>query len=75
MTRKPGGASKDLQRRVFGTAGRRSGTVPAPSELGQVIDLVEEMLRRPIILSNAVPLKPRPGRVYDFPVRRAVEEK
>ncbi|RJP22293.1 MAG: hypothetical protein C4529_06205 [Deltaproteobacteria bacterium] len=54
MTRKTSGASKNLQRREFGTAGHR---------------LPEEILGRPIVLPEMRAWKPRPGRVCNFPFR------
>ena len=64
-----------LQRRTFGTVGARSRPDGPPQEVGQVIDLEEEVLRRPIVRSATRPWKPRPGRVYNFSIQRAVEEK
>ena len=75
MTRTRGSASKDLGRRAFGTAGGRETSCKAPERSGEVIDLVEEILRTPIVLPGSRAWKPRAGRIYNFPVRRHVEEK
>lgn len=76
MTRKPGSSSKDLRHRSFGSAGQREDVTNETSiGCGELVDLTEEILRRPIVLSGRGKWKPRPGRVYNFPIRRAVEEK
>ena len=76
MNRKPGSTSKDLRSRSFGTAGRREDVKNETSiGCGVLVDLTEAILRRPIVLIGRRKWKPRPGRVYDFPIRRAVEEK
>jgi hypothetical protein len=75
MTRTGGSTSKDLGRRAFGTAGGGETSSEAPERLGEVIDLEEEVLRKPIVLPTSRPWKPRAGRIYNFPVRRDVEEK
>jgi hypothetical protein len=75
MKRKPQGSSRDLRRRAFGTAGQRGGTDGQPTGSGEVFDFVEAALRRPFPPAGAGRRKPRPGKVYDFPVRRVVEEK
>jgi hypothetical protein len=75
MTRMPGNGSKDLGRRAFGTAGGWETSREAPERSGDVIDLVDEILRRPNVLPASRAWKPRSGRIYNFPVRSAVEEK
>jgi len=75
MNRKPLSTSKDLCNRAFGTAGRQDASNGTSIGFGEVVDLTEEILRRPVVLLGTGAWKPRPGRVYDFPVRRAVEEK
>lgn len=75
MTRMTGNGSKDLGRRAFGTAGRSETPGEAPEGSGEVIDLAEEILRKPIVLPVSRMWKPRAGRIYNFPVRRVVEEK
>jgi hypothetical protein len=75
MTRLRGGASKDLGRRAFGTVGGWETSRDAPERFGEVIDLAEEILRKPILLPGSRTWKPRAGRIYNFPVRRVVEEK
>ena len=75
MTRTRGSASKDLGRRAFGTAGGWKTPDEAPERFGEVIDLGEEILRKPIALPVSRTWKPRAGRIYSFPVRTAMEEK
>lgn len=75
MTRTRGSASKDLGRRAFGTAGGREASREAPGRPRKVIDLEVGIPRRPIVLAVARAWKPRAGRIYNFPVRRIVEEK
>lgn len=70
-----GGASKDLGRRAFGTAGGWEAPREAPERLGEVIDLAEEILRKPVVPPSSRAWKPRAGRIYNFPVRGVVEEK
>ncbi len=75
MTRMRGSASKDIGRRVFGTAGGRKTQGGAPGRSGEVIDLVEEILRKPIVLPASRSWKPRAGRIYNFPLRTVPDEK
>lgn len=75
MTRAGGSASKDLGRRAFGTAGGRETSRESPERLGAVIDPDEEIPRAPVAPSTPRAWKPRAGRIYNFPVRRIVEEK
>ncbi|MDA8178814.1 MAG: hypothetical protein ACYC34_10700 [Desulfobacteria bacterium] len=75
MTRPPGSASKDLGRRMFGTMGGWETSREAPERSGEVIDLAEETLRKPVVPPASRGWKPRAGRIYNFPVRRIVEEK
>ena len=75
MTRMRGSASKDLGRRAFGTAGGWKTPGEAPGRSGEVIDLVEGILRKPTVLPVSRAWKPRAGRIYNFPVRRIAEEK
>ena len=75
MTRTRGSASKDLGRRAFGTAGGWGTSRETPERFGKVTDLEEEILRTPIVLPGSRAWKPRAGRIYNFPVRRHVEEK
>ena len=75
MTRMPGNGSKDLGRRVFGTAGGRETPREAPGRSGNVIDLEEEILRRPVVPPVSRAWKPRAGRIHNFPARTVVEEK
>lgn len=64
MTRTGGNVSKDLGRRAFGTAGGWGTSREAPERIGEVIVLPVSRAR-----------KPRGGCIYNFPVRRFVEEK
>jgi hypothetical protein len=75
MTRRRGSTSKDLGSRAFGTAGGWKTPGEAPGRSGEIIDLEEEILRKPIVPSMSRPWKPRAGRIYNFPIRRVVEEK
>ena len=75
MTRKTGGESKNLGRRAFGTSGRDDAPGETRGRTGEVIDLREEILRRPIVPPALRPWKPQAGRIYSFPVLRFVEEK
>jgi hypothetical protein len=75
MTRTRGSTSKDLGHRVFGTAGRLETLREAPEQPGEVIDLAEEILRKPVVPPVSRAWKPRAGRIYNFPVLRFVEEK
>jgi hypothetical protein len=75
MTRTGGSSSKDLGRRAFGTAGGWDAPCEAPERLGEVIDLAEEILRKPVVPPVSRGWKPRAGRIYNFPVRTAPEEK
>jgi hypothetical protein len=68
-------ASKGLGRRAFGTAGGRGTSSEAPELFGEVIDLEEEILLKPVVPLASRAWKPRAGRIYNFPVRRVVEEK
>jgi hypothetical protein len=68
-------ASKDLGRRAFGTAGGWGSSCEAPERLGEIIDLAEEILRKPVGPIPSRSWKPRAGRIYNFPVRRDVEGK
>jgi hypothetical protein len=70
-----GSTSKDLGRRAFGTAGGWKTQDERPGRSGEVIDLAEEILRKPIVLPMSRAWKPRAGRIYNFPVRRDVEGK
>jgi hypothetical protein len=42
---------------------------------GKVTDLEEEILRTPVSSPAPRAWKPRAGRIYNFPIRRVVEEK
>ena len=75
MTRMRGGASKDLGRRAFGTAGEWEAPREAFERFGEVIDLEEEVLRKPVVPLASRLWKPRAGRIYNFPVRTVVEGK
>jgi hypothetical protein len=75
MTRMRGGASKDLGRRAFGTAGGLETSREAFERFGEVIDQEEEVLRKPFIPLASRLWKPRAGRIYNFPVRTVVEGK
>ena len=75
MTRMPGNRSKDLGRRAFGTAGGWETSREAPERFGEVIDLLDEILRRPIVPSVSRGWKPRAGRIYNFPLRTVPDEK
>jgi hypothetical protein len=70
-----GSASKDLGRRVYGTAGGWKTPGEAPGRSGEVIDLVEEILRNPIVLPVSRAWKPSAGRIYNFPIRTVPDEK
>ncbi len=75
MMRTRGGASKDLGRRVFGSAGGGDAPGEGRERLGEVIDLEGEIPRKPVVPPVARAWKPRAGRIYSFPVRSVVEEK
>ena len=75
MTRTRGSASKALGRRAFGTAGGWGTYRETPERFGKVIELDEEILRTPVASPVSRTWKPRAGRIYNFPVRRIVEEK
>ncbi|MDD5761495.1 MAG: hypothetical protein PHP88_03180 [bacterium] len=75
MTRMRGSVSKDLGRRAFGTAGGWETSREAPGRPAEVIDLEEEILRKPVVLPVSRAWKPRAGRIYSFPVRTVQEEK
>ncbi len=75
MTKMRESTSIDLGRRSFGTAGGWRTPDEAPGRPGEVIDLEEEFLCKPIALPVSREWKPRAGRIYNFPVRRIVEEK
>jgi hypothetical protein len=75
MTRARGSASKDLGRRAFGTAGGWKTPDEAPGQSGEIIDLEEEILCKPIALPMSRAWKPRAGRIYNFPVRTIPDEK
>lgn len=78
MTRKTGGESKNLGRRAFGTSGGGDAPGEPWERFGEVIDLEEEILRRPIPPVPPIAFRarnPRAGRIYNFPVSRIVEEK
>jgi hypothetical protein len=75
MTRTRGSASKDLGRRAFGTAGGGETSCDAPERFGEVIDLEEEILRKPVVPPVPRAWKPRAGRIYNFPVRTIPDEK
>lgn len=70
-----GGASKDLGRRAFGTTGGWETSREVTESFGEVIGLGEDILRKPTIPPVSRAWKPRAGRIYNFPVRRVVEEK
>ncbi len=75
MPRMRGRASKDLGRRAFGTAGGWGTSRETPVRFGEVIDPEEETRRIPVVTPVPRAWKPRTGRIYNFPVRRVVEEK
>ena len=75
MIRTRGSTSKDLGRRAFGTAGGWKTPDEAPERSGEVIDLAEEILRKPVVPLASRLWKPRAGRIYNFPVRTVVEGK
>jgi hypothetical protein len=75
MTRMRGGTSKDLGRRAFGSVGGRKTAVEVSGLVGEVIDPMEEIPRKQILPPVSQGWKPRAGRIYNFPVRREVEEK
>jgi hypothetical protein len=75
MTRTRGSASKDLGRRAFGTAGGWKTPSEAPERFWEVIDLAEEIPRKPAVPPVPRAWKPRAGCIYNFPVRTVVEEK
>jgi len=57
------------------TAGGRETSREEPGRSGEVIDLVEEILRRPNVLPGSRAWKPRAGRIYNFPLRTVPDEK
>lgn len=75
MTRTRGSASKDLGRRAFGTAGGWETSREAPERPGEVIDLEDEILGKPVVPPVSRAWKPRAGRIYNFPVRSIPNEK
>ncbi|TRZ99492.1 MAG: hypothetical protein D4R80_03030 [Deltaproteobacteria bacterium] len=75
MTRTRGSASKDLGRRMFGTAGGWEASREAPERFREVIDLEEEILRKRVAPPVSRAWKPRAGCIYNFPVLRIFEEK
>jgi hypothetical protein len=75
MTGTRGSSSKSLGRRAFGTAGGWETSSEAPERSGEVTDLEEEILRKPVVPPVSRGWKPRAGRIYNFPVRTAPEEK
>jgi hypothetical protein len=75
MTRMGGSASKDLGRRAFGTSGGWKTPGEATEKFGEAIDVEEEVLRKPVVPPVPRAWKPRAGCIYNFPVRRVVEEK
>ena len=75
MTRMRGSTSKDIGRRAFGTAGGLNSPDEVSERFGEVIDLEEEILRKPVVSPAPRAWKPRAGRIYNFPIRRVVEEK
>jgi hypothetical protein len=75
MTRMRGSASKDLGRRAFGTAGGWETAGEPQERFGEIIDLEEEIRGKPIVPLASRAWKPRAGRIYNFPIRRIVEEK
>lgn len=75
MTRTPGSTSKDLGRRAFGTAWGSETSREAPERSGEVIDLAEETLRKPVVPPASRGWKPRAGRIYNFPLKTTPDEK
>ena len=75
MTRMRGSASKDLGHRAFGTAGGMETSHETPGRFEKIIDLEEEILRKPVLPPASRVWKPRSGRIYSFPVRTVPEEK
>jgi len=75
MTRTRGSASKDLERRAFGTAGGWEASRETPERFGEVIDLEEEIRRKPVAPPVSRGWRPHAGRIYNFPVRTVPEEK
>jgi len=75
MTRTGGSASKDLGRRAFGTAGGWEASRETPERFGEAIGPEEEIFRKPVVSPVPRAWKPRAGRIYNFPIRRVVEEK
>jgi len=75
MKRMRGSASKDLGLRAFGTAGGGETSREPPERFGAVMDLEEEIPRKPVIRPAPCLWKPRAGRIYNFPVRTVPEEK
>ena len=75
MTRMRGSASKDLGHRAFGTAGGMETSRETPGRFGEIFDMEEEILRKPVLPLASRVWKPRSGRIYSFPVRTVVEKK
>ncbi|HEX2720166.1 MAG TPA: hypothetical protein VHM71_04370 [Candidatus Deferrimicrobium sp.] len=75
MTRRRGSTSKDLGRRAFGTAGGWKTPSEAPERFGEIIDLAEEIPRKPVVPPVPRAWKPRSARIYNFPVRTIPDEK
>ena len=75
MIRKGGSASKELGRRAFGTAGGWETSREAHERFGEVIDPEDGILRVQVAPPVPRAWKPRARRIYNFPVRRVVEEK
>jgi hypothetical protein len=74
MTRKSRTGSKSLQRRAFGTAGRKAAPGRATPGWGRLIEF-PQFRPGPMPSRPATAWTPRPGRVYGFPLRREPDGK
>ena len=75
MNRGHGSRSHDLRSRAFGTAGGCDRSAGTMFRLDEFVEPTGAIRRRFFIAAGTGPWKPRSGRVYDFPVRRIVDEK
>jgi hypothetical protein len=75
MTRNAWGGSRSLQRRAFGSAGSKGVSGVKTAGYGQGSDLPPRNLGQRIPAMAAGAWKPRPGRIYGFPLMKEPEGK